>query len=118
MSPGLQRRTMGRPERTALHPYPGGPPVGFFKQMKDMKNMVHEAPEMVAMATEMGANAQAAAAAQQAAADQALAAAQAGAAMPTVAQPGAAGADPSGDFSPINGVGLELYADISRSFAE
>jgi hypothetical protein len=92
--------------------------VGFFKQMKDMKNMVHEAPEMVAMANEMNANAQAAAAAQQAAAEQALAAAQAGATNPTVAQPGAIGIDPGGDLSPINGVSLELYAEISRSFAE
>ena len=89
--------------------------MGFFKQMKDMRDVVHEAPEMVAMAQQMGANAQANAAAQQAAAEQAMASAQAAATMPTTAQAGAPGV---GDFEPISGVSLELYAEISKSFAE
>lgn len=82
--------------------------MGLFKSIKDMKDMVHEAPDMVASANELAATAQANAAAQQAAIDQALAA--------TAPPPPAAAAE--GDFAPVAGVSLELYAEISRSFAE
>lgn len=51
--------------------------MGLFKSLKDMKDMVHEAPEMIATANDLSANAQANAAAQQAAAQQAVAAANA-----------------------------------------
>ena len=45
--------------------------MGLFKQMKDMKNVVEQAPDMVNQAQQMGAQAQEMAAAQQAAAMQA-----------------------------------------------
>jgi len=84
--------------------------MGFFKSMKDMKDMAHAAPGLMAQSTELAANAQAAAAAQQAASAQVLA----GMNFPT--QPGTAGA--GADLSPIAGVNLETYVTISRSFAE
>ena len=83
--------------------------MGLFKSLKDMKDMVHEAPDMLASANELSANAQANAAAQQAAAEQAIAAANA---VPSAAAPA------GGDLSPIAGVSLELYAEISKSLAE
>jgi hypothetical protein len=84
--------------------------MGFLKSMKDLKDMAHEAPGLMAQSTELAANAQAAAAAQQAAAVQAYA----GMNFPT--HPGT---DPVvGDLSPIAGVSLETYVTISRSFAE
>jgi hypothetical protein len=83
--------------------------VGLFKQMKDMKNVVNAAPGMIDQAQQLGAQAQEMAAAQQAAAMQAQAAAQAGA-----NQQFAAGGP---DFEPINGVSLDLYAEISRELA-
>jgi hypothetical protein len=83
--------------------------MGLFKQMKDMKNVVNQAPEMIAQAQQLGAQAQEMAAAQQAAATQAQAAAQANA----NAQFAAGGPD----FEPVNGVSLELYAEISRELA-
>lgn len=83
--------------------------MGLFKQMKDMKNVVRAAPDMVAQAQQMGAQAQEMALAQQAAAQQAAVAAQAGA----QAQFEAGGPD----FEPIAGVSLELYAEISRELA-
>jgi hypothetical protein len=83
--------------------------MGFFKSMKDLKDMAHEAPGLMAQSTELAANAQASAAAQQAAAVQAMA----GMNFPT--QPGTG---PVGDLSPIAGVSLETYVTISQSFAE
>ncbi|MCU1454981.1 MAG: hypothetical protein JWN46_3127 [Acidimicrobiales bacterium] len=76
--------------------------MGMFKQFKDLKATVHEAPAMIANAQQLGANAQAMAAAQQAAMQQAAAAPVA-----------AAGPD----FEPIAGVSLALYVDISKSLA-
>jgi SOS response regulatory protein OraA/RecX len=83
--------------------------VGLFKQMKDMKNVVNQAPDMINQAQQLGAQAQEMAAAQQAAAQQAAAAAQANA----QAQFQAGGPD----FEPIAGVSLDLYAEISRELA-
>ena len=86
--------------------------MGLFKQMKDMKDMVHAAPDMIDQAMQMKASAEAMQAAQQ----QQMAAAMGGG-MPGM--PGAApAAAPTGaDFDPINGVSLELYAEISKGLA-
>lgn len=78
--------------------------MGLFKSIKDMKEMVHEAPETIAQAQLLGANAQAAAAQQQAA-------------MAAVGGPGAMAPAGGADLEPINGVSLELYAEISKSLA-
>ena len=82
--------------------------MGFFKSMKDLTDMAHEAPGLMAQSSELAANAQAAAAAQQAASAQTMAA------MANAAPPVAAGAD----LTPIAGVSIETYALISKSFAE
>jgi hypothetical protein len=74
--------------------------MGLFKQMKDMKAVVHEAPTMVANAQALAAQAQQYAATQQAAA----AGTKAGAA--TVDEP-----------EPINGIDLATYARISKVIA-
>ncbi|WP_426571497.1 hypothetical protein [Aquihabitans sp. McL0605] len=87
--------------------------MGFFKQVKDMKDMVHEAPDLIAQSNQMAANAQVMAAAQQAQAQQAMA----GATAPTTFASSLSSAV-SGDMAPIAGVSIELYAEISRSFAE
>ena len=88
--------------------------MGLFKSVKDMKNMVHEAPALIDQSTQLAANAQAMGAAQQAAAQQVMA--QQG--MAPVAAPGVASGTFDPDFAPINNVSIELYAEISRSFAE
>lgn len=49
--------------------------MGFFKQVKDMKAMVAETPQLLEQSSQLIANAQAQAAAQEAAAQQAAAAA-------------------------------------------
>src|SRR4051794_28244363 len=90
--------------------------MGLFKQMKDMKNTVHEAPGMIQQAQEMGAQAQQMAVAQQAAAQAAMAQAQAQATAGAGTN-GATGAPGGADFDPIAGVSLELYADISKGLA-
>jgi hypothetical protein len=77
-----------------------------FKQMKDMKNVVQQAPDMINQAQQMGAQAQEMAAAQQAAAMQAQ--------QQAMAANNAAAAAGEGDFSPINGVSLEQYAAICK----
>ena len=81
--------------------------MGLFKQMKDMKETVAAAPDMIANAQALGASAQAMGAAQQAQAAQAMAAQQAAVAGPATGP----------DFEPIAEVSLELYADISRDLA-
>jgi hypothetical protein len=84
--------------------------MGLFKQIKDMKNMVEQAPEMVNQAQQLGAQAQEMGAAQQAAAMQ-----QQQAAMANANAAAAAGtATDGGDFTPINGVTLEQYASICK----
>ena len=90
-----------------LGPTEEDPEMGLFKQMKDMKNMVAEAPAALDQANQLAANAQVMAAQQQAAATQAATAQQAAVAV--------AAAGP--DFEPISGVSLELYAEISRDLA-
>lgn len=81
--------------------------MGFFKDIKSMGDMMHEAPGLIAQSSELAANAQAQAAAQQAASTQAMTA--------MMAPPAAAG---EADLSPIAGVSIETYATISKSFAE
>jgi hypothetical protein len=81
--------------------------MGLFKQMKDMKESVAAAPDMIANAQALGASAQEMAAAQQAQAAQTMAAQQAAAATAAVGP----------DFDPIAGVSLNLYADISRDLS-
>lgn len=80
--------------------------MGLLKQMKDMKNVVEQAPDMIAQAQQMGAQAQEMNAAQQSAAQQAMAQQQA--ATATAAQAGGA------DFEPVAGVSIEQYAEVSK----
>jgi hypothetical protein len=82
--------------------------MGMFKQMKDLKAVVAAAPDMVEEAQKMAANAQAMAAQQQAAAAAYLAQQQAAAGT---------GAATGADFEPVEGVSLELYAEISKGLA-
>lgn len=86
--------------------------MGMFKQFKDLKATVHEAPEMIANAQMLGANAQAMGAANMAAMQQAQATTYAPA--PAADAPGAAVGP---DFEPVAGVNLALYAEISKSLA-
>ena len=81
--------------------------MGLFKQMKDMKNMVAEAPAALDQANQLAANAQVMAAQQQAAATDAAARQQAAVTAAAVGP----------DFDPISGVSIELYAEISRDLA-
>ncbi|MCY7300441.1 MAG: hypothetical protein LH616_14675 [Ilumatobacteraceae bacterium] len=83
--------------------------MGLFKQMKEMKDMVHAAPGMIDQANQMSANAQAMAAAQQQAGYQQAAAAQAAADGTLQPQPGALDA--------IAGVSLQQYAVIVKAIA-
>ena len=86
--------------------------MGLFKQMKDMKDMVHAAPGMIDQAQQMGASAQAMQA-QQMAQQQAMmaqaAASQQAAAGNLQAQPGG--------LDPIAGVSLQQYAVIVKAIA-
>ena len=83
--------------------------MGLFKQMKEMKDMVHAAPGMIDQAQQMSANAQGMAAAQQQAAYQQAAAAQA--AAESTSQPHPGGLDA------IAGVSLQQYAVIVKAIA-
>lgn len=82
--------------------------MGLFKQMKDMKNVVEGAPDMIKQAQEMGEQAQQMQMAQQAAAQQAMAQQQAAAAA---AAPGAPGATAAASFG---GVSMEQYATVCK----
>lgn len=82
-----------------------------FKQLRETKAMLAAAPAMIEQGQALATNAQALAALQA----QQVAAAQAAHTQAVVAE--AQAADP-GDFEPVAGVSLELYAEISRSFAE
>jgi hypothetical protein len=87
--------------------------MGMMKRMKDMKDMVHAAPDMIAQAQQLGAQAQQMAAAQQAAAQ-----AQYGAQMQMGQFGGLPGTSPTGaDFDPIAGVPLEEFAAVSKGVA-
>ena len=82
-----------------------------FKALRDTKAALAQAPGMIAAGHEMAANAQALAAVQA----QQVAAAQQAYGQAVVAEAQAA---TPGDFEPIAGVSIELYAEISKSFAE
>jgi len=84
--------------------------MGFFKQIKDLKDTVAAAPDMIEQANQMKANAEAMAAAQQTAAAQAMAQINATSAA-AVAPAGGA------DFDPVAGVDLQLYAQIAKGLA-
>ena len=91
--------------------------MGMMKRMKDMKDMVHAAPDMIAQAQQLGAQAQQMAAAQQAAAQAQYAQAQQMGQFGGLpgTQPGVA---PTGaDFDPIAGVSLEEFAAVSKGVA-
>lgn len=79
--------------------------MGMLKGFKDLKDMTHAAPGLIAQSNELAAAAQANAAAQQAAAVPSL----------VPGTPAGAGTAPT---DAIAGVDLALYATISRSFAE
>ena len=74
--------------------------MGLFKSLKDMKEMVHEAPGMVDQAKQMQVQAQEMQAAQQAAAYQ--------------PSPTGAPAEGTASTEPIEGVSLEVYAQIAK----
>lgn len=80
--------------------------MGLFKQMKDMKDVVQQAPDMINQAQQLGAQAQEMQAAQMAAAQQAQ--------QQQMAANAAAAASAEGDFSPINGVTIEQYAAVCK----
>lgn len=72
--------------------------MGFLKQMKDMKNTLHEAPGMIAQAQELGAQAKAYGEAQ---------AAMAGVGTAAVVTPA--------ELEPIAGVSLDRYAQLAKT---
>jgi len=91
--------------------------MGMMKRMKDMRDMVHAAPDMIAQAQQLGAQAQQMAAAQQAAAQAQMAGTQQmgqfgglPGAQPAVDATGA-------DFDPIADVSLEEFAAVSKGVA-
>jgi hypothetical protein len=88
--------------------------MGMFKQMKDMKNVINESPEMIRNARAMGAQAQEMAAAQQAAAQAQMA--QVSAQYNVPAAQGGFAPDPAA-LTPIGGVTLEQYVAISKDIA-
>ena len=83
--------------------------MGLFKQMKDMKDVVHAAPGMVDQANEMAANAQVM--------QQQMLAQQQAAMQQAMGQQGAAAAPQPGGLDPIAGVDLKTYAKIVKSIA-
>jgi hypothetical protein len=72
--------------------------MGFLKQMKDLKNTVHEAPGMIAQAQQLGAQAQAL---------QAATAAMPGVGTPYIVTPA--------ELEPIAGISLERYAQLAKA---
>ncbi|MEI2702115.1 MAG: hypothetical protein V9E83_06905 [Baekduia sp.] len=90
--------------------------MGFFKQMKDMKNVVDQAPDMIRQAQGMQQQATEMQAAQQAAAQQAMAQQQA--AMAAAQTPGAAapagGAAGGAAGAVYGGVTMEQFATVCR----
>jgi hypothetical protein len=89
--------------------------MGMFKQIKQMKDMMEDAPDQIRNARAMGAQAQEMAAAQQAAAQAQMA--QMNTAM--AGMPAGAGSfapDPAA-LTPIGGVTLEQYVEISKDIA-
>jgi hypothetical protein len=84
--------------------------MGMFKQLKDMKGMMEDAPDMIKNARAMGAQAQEMAAAQQAAAQAQMAG------MGAIPGAGSFAPDPAA-LTPIGGVTLEQYVAISKDIA-
>ncbi|MEM9515966.1 MAG: hypothetical protein AAGA42_14030 [Actinomycetota bacterium] len=79
--------------------------MGLFKQLKQMKDVVAETPDLIENAQAM----------QEAQAQQAQAMqVQAAAASAAASQAAAHGAATGNGFDPIAGVSIELYADISK----
>jgi hypothetical protein len=97
--------------------------MGIFKQIRDMKDMVSAAPNLVEQAQQMGAQAQRMAAAQRAAAQAQMAqygGRQAGAfGQPAGAfgQPGASAVPAGPDFEPIDNVSLDQFAAVTKAVA-
>lgn len=81
--------------------------MGFFKQMKDMKNVVEQTPDMIKSAQAMQAQAMEMQAAQQAAAQQAMA-------QQAAATQAAAGAPGGAATASFGGVTMEQYATVCR----
>ena len=81
--------------------------MGLFKQMKDLKDVVHAAPGLIDQSQELAANAQVM---------QQQMMAQQQAAMQQVGQQGATAPQPGG-LDPIAGVDLQKYAKIVKSIA-
>jgi hypothetical protein len=82
--------------------------MGLFKQMKDMKNMVAAAPEMITNAQALAGQAQQLQHAQ-------MAAMQAGT-MPGM--PGVGTPPDAAKLTPIAGVSIALYAQLSKTIGE
>jgi hypothetical protein len=72
--------------------------MGFLKQMKDMKNTLHEAPGLISQAQELGAQAKAYGAAQ---------ASMAGVGTGAIVTPA--------ELEPIAGISLERYAQLAKT---
>jgi hypothetical protein len=90
--------------------------MGMFKQLKDMKGMMEDAPDQIRNARAMGAQAQEMAAAQQAAAQAQMA--QMNTAMAGMPGGGAGSFAPDpAALTPIGGVTLEQYVEISKDIA-
>jgi hypothetical protein len=97
--------------------------VGIFRQMKDMRDMVNAAPDLIEQAQQAGAQARQLAAAQQAAAQAQMAryggpqagVGQFGQAGAPFGQPGAASF--GSDFDPIDGVSLDQFVAVSKAVA-
>ncbi len=83
--------------------------MGLFKQMKDMKNMVAAAPEMIESAQTMSAQAKQFQNAQ-------MGAMQAGTIPGMPAMSG--GPVDSAKLAPISGVSIELYAQLAKTIGE
>jgi hypothetical protein len=75
--------------------------MGLFKDLKNMKDTVHAAPDMIRQAQALGAQAQQ------------LQAAQAG-----VAGVGAPGIVTAAELEPIAGISLEQYAQLAKTIGE
>jgi hypothetical protein len=84
--------------------------MGFVKQIKDLKETVAAAPDMIDQAQQMRVNAEQMAANQQAAMAQAQAQINASTAAAMAPAGGA-------DMEPVAGVSLQLYAEISKGLA-
>jgi len=78
--------------------------MGFFKQMKDLKDMAHEAPQLLSQTAQLAEAAKANAAAQQGT-------------TPTAARHHPATPPARTDMT-FGGIDLTLYATIARSFEE